>query len=74
MMLKLQAPSRFNMKELDEGLFYQIDLVRPTRGPIQVFLLENGLTLSSSKILSETFRLVRKFLKNYKGLVIHLSD
>ncbi|KAI9514451.1 hypothetical protein NQZ68_033569 [Dissostichus eleginoides] len=66
MMLKLQAPARFNMMELDEGLFYQIDLVRPTRGPIQVFLLENGLTLSSSKILSETFRLVRKFLKNYK--------
>ncbi|XP_054461779.1 cyclic GMP-AMP synthase [Anoplopoma fimbria] len=66
MMLKLQAPWRLNMTELDGGLFYRIDLARPTRSPIQAFLLENGCTLSSSKILSEMFRLVRKFLKNYK--------
>ncbi|XP_044027859.1 cyclic GMP-AMP synthase isoform X2 [Siniperca chuatsi] len=66
MMLKLQAPSRLNMKELDGGLFYQIDIARPTRSPIQAFLLENKLTLSSSKILSEMYRLVRKFLKTYQ--------
>ncbi|XP_029299585.1 cyclic GMP-AMP synthase [Cottoperca gobio] len=66
MMLKLQAPSRLNMKELDDGLFYRIDLARSTRSPIQAFLLENERTLSSSKILSETYRLVCKFIKNYK--------
>lgn len=66
MMLKLQAPSRFNMKVLDDGLFYRIDLACPTRGPIHAFLLEKKLTLSSSKILSEMYRLVRKFLKTYK--------
>ncbi|XP_059206391.1 cyclic GMP-AMP synthase [Centropristis striata] len=65
MMLKLQAPSRLNMTELDGGLFYRLDLVRPPRGPIQAFLL-NQLTLSSSKVLSEMYRLVRKFLKTYK--------
>ncbi|XP_040908537.1 cyclic GMP-AMP synthase [Toxotes jaculatrix] len=67
MMLKLKAPSRFNMKQLDDGLFYQIELNRPTRSPIQAFLLENEHTLSSSKVLSEMHRLVRKFLKTYKG-------
>ncbi|XP_041811646.1 cyclic GMP-AMP synthase isoform X2 [Chelmon rostratus] len=66
MMLKLQAPSRLNMTELDGGLFYRIDFARPTRSPIQAFLLENERTLSSSKILSEMYRLVRKFLKTYQ--------
>lgn len=70
MMLMLQAPSRLNMTKLDGGLFYRIDFARPTRSPIQAFLLENERTLSSSKILSETYRLVRKFLKTYKGLII----
>ncbi|XP_075962264.1 cyclic GMP-AMP synthase [Anarhichas minor] len=66
MMLKLQAPSRLNMTELDGGLFYRIDLARPTQSPIRAFVLENGRTLSSNKILSEMYRLVRKFLKTYK--------
>ncbi|XP_042362856.1 cyclic GMP-AMP synthase [Plectropomus leopardus] len=66
MMLKLQAPSRFTMTNLDDGLFYRIDLARPTRSPIRGFVVENERTLSSSKILSETHRLVRKFLKTYK--------
>uniref|UniRef100_A0A671YY65 Mab-21-like nucleotidyltransferase domain-containing protein n=1 Tax=Sparus aurata TaxID=8175 RepID=A0A671YY65_SPAAU len=56
MMLKLQAPSRLNMTELDGGLFYRLDFLRPTRSPVQVFLLENQ-QLSSSKILTEMFRL-----------------
>ncbi|XP_070778375.1 cyclic GMP-AMP synthase [Enoplosus armatus] len=66
MMLKLQAPSRLNMTELDAGLFYRIDFAQPTRSPVQAFLLENKRTLSSSKILTEMFRLVRKFLKTYQ--------
>ncbi|XP_068432211.1 cyclic GMP-AMP synthase-like [Clinocottus analis] len=66
MMLKLPAPSRIIMTELDGGLFYRIDLARPARSPIQAFTLENGHTLSASRILSEMHRLVRKFLKNYK--------
>lgn len=69
MMLKLQAPSRLNMTELDGGLFYRLDFLRPTRSPVQVFLLENQ-QLSSSKILTEMFRLVRKFLKTYKGGIV----
>ncbi|XP_023118979.2 cyclic GMP-AMP synthase [Amphiprion ocellaris] len=66
MMLKLQVPNRLTMTELDGGLFYRIDLIRTTRTHIQAFLLENQRTLSSSKVLNETYRLVRKFLKNYK--------
>lgn len=68
MMLKLLVPSRFNTTTLDAGLFYRIDLTRPTRNPIKDFLLDDRLTLSSSKILTEMFRLVRKFLKTYRGL------
>ncbi|KAM4725166.1 cyclic GMP-AMP synthase [Anableps anableps] len=67
MMLKLQVSSRFNTTKLDAGLFYRIDLTRPTRTPIKDFLLDNQLTLSSSKILAEMFRLVRKFLKTYRA-------
>ncbi|XP_035537799.1 cyclic GMP-AMP synthase [Morone saxatilis] len=66
MMLKLQAPSRINMTKIDGGLFYRLDFVRPARSPIQAFLLENQCTISSSKILTEMFRLVRKFLKTYR--------
>ncbi|XP_069572837.1 cyclic GMP-AMP synthase [Brachyistius frenatus] len=66
MMLKLQLPTRLNITMLDGGIFYRINLTRPTRTPVQAFLLENTLTLSSSQVLSEMFRLVRKFLKNYK--------
>lgn len=66
MMLKLQAPSRLNLTMLDDGLFYKIDFTRTTKSPAKAFLLENGNTLSSSKILSEMFRLVRKFLKIYQ--------
>ncbi|XP_008291104.1 cyclic GMP-AMP synthase [Stegastes partitus] len=66
MMLKLQVPNRLTIAELDRGLFYRIDLTRSTRTPVQAFLLENQLTLSSRKVLTETYRLVRKFLKTYK--------
>lgn len=66
MMLKIQVPCRFNTTKLDAGLFYRVDLTRPTRTPIKDFLLDNELTLSSSKILAEMFRLVRKFLKTYR--------
>ncbi|XP_014895201.1 cyclic GMP-AMP synthase [Poecilia latipinna] len=66
MMLKLPVPSRFSTTKLDAGLFYRIDLTRPTRTPIKDFLLDDRLTLSSSKILTEMFRLVRKFLKTYR--------
>ncbi|KAK2920805.1 cyclic GMP-AMP synthase [Channa argus] len=66
MMLKLEVPSMIKMTQLDRGLFYRLDLVRPTRTPIQAFLLENKLTISSSKVLNEMYRLVRKFLKTYK--------
>ncbi|XP_026202924.1 cyclic GMP-AMP synthase [Anabas testudineus] len=65
MMLKLQAPSLLTMTKLDGGLFYRLDLNRPTRSPIQAFLLENQLTISSSKILNAMYELVRKFLKTY---------
>ncbi|XP_065327941.1 cyclic GMP-AMP synthase [Pelmatolapia mariae] len=57
---------RLNPTKLDGGLFYRLDLTRPTRQPIKAFLLENNLTLSSSKVLNEMHRLVRKFLKTYK--------
>ncbi|XP_058474461.1 cyclic GMP-AMP synthase-like [Solea solea] len=66
MMLKLQSPARLDMKELDGGLFYQLDLNHQSRGPIQAFLLDNERTLSSSKILKTMYRLVRQFLKTYK--------
>ncbi|XP_029976563.1 cyclic GMP-AMP synthase isoform X2 [Salarias fasciatus] len=66
MMLTLQVSTRLNLTPLDDGLFYRIDLTRPTRTPIQAFLMEDELTLSSSRILGEMYRLVRKFLKTYK--------
>ncbi|XP_029022677.1 cyclic GMP-AMP synthase [Betta splendens] len=65
MMLKLQAPARFQTTMLDDGLFYRLDLLHPTRSPMKAFVLENELTVSPSRILSEMYRLVRKFLKAY---------
>lgn len=73
MMLKLESPGPFTMTKLDNGLFYQLDLNRPTRSAIQAFLLENKQTISSSGILSEMYRLVRKFLKTYEGFLVSLS-
>ncbi|KAK6327358.1 cyclic GMP-AMP synthase isoform X2 [Coregonus clupeaformis] len=68
MMLKLQSPSRLKMTELDQyhGLFYEVALSRRTRSHIRSFLLEDGLTISASKIISEMHRLVRKFISTYK--------
>ncbi|XP_024297517.1 cyclic GMP-AMP synthase isoform X2 [Oncorhynchus tshawytscha] len=68
MMLKLQSPSRLKMTELDQyhGLFYEVALSRPTRAHIRSFLLEDGLTISASKIIREMHRLVRKFISTYK--------
>lgn len=68
MMLKLQAPVPLTVTMLDDGLFYRLNLNRPSRSHIRAFLLENELTVSSSMILNEIYRLVRKFLKTYKGL------
>ncbi|XP_047460268.1 cyclic GMP-AMP synthase [Mugil cephalus] len=65
-MLKIQTTTRFQTEPLDDGLFYQINLSRPTRTHIQDFLLENNVTLSSSQVLTEMHRLVRKFLKTYE--------
>ncbi|KAF7661704.1 hypothetical protein LDENG_00255740 [Lucifuga dentata] len=66
LMLRLKAPSHFNMTMLDTGLFYRIDFFRSPQGPIRAFLLENKHTLSASKILNEMPRLVRKFIKTYQ--------
>lgn len=68
MMVKLQSPSRLKWTELDQyhGLFYEVALSRPTRNSIRSFLLEDGLTISASKILSEMRRLIRKFISTYK--------
>ncbi|KAM9415076.1 cyclic GMP-AMP synthase-like isoform 1-T2 [Salvelinus alpinus] len=68
MMLKLQSPSRLKMTELDQyhGLFYEVALSRPTRSHIRSFLLDDGLTISASKIISEMHRLVRKFISTYR--------
>ncbi|KAM8840077.1 cyclic GMP-AMP synthase [Spinachia spinachia] len=66
MMLKLRVTQRPITTKLDDGLFYQIHLAGPTQSPIRAFVLENGRTISSSKILSEMYRLVRKFLKTYR--------
>uniref|UniRef100_A0A4W5KRC3 Mab-21-like nucleotidyltransferase domain-containing protein n=1 Tax=Hucho hucho TaxID=62062 RepID=A0A4W5KRC3_9TELE len=74
MMLKLQSPSRLKMTELDQyhGLFYEVALSRPPCSHIRSFLLEDGLTISASKIISEMHRLVRKFISTYKGVVTGL--
>ncbi|CAN9492941.1 unnamed protein product [Ophioblennius macclurei] len=66
MMLKIPVTTRFSLTPLDDGLFYRIELIRPTRTPVQAFLVEDELTLSSSRVLGEVYRLVRKFLKTYK--------
>ncbi|XP_028317705.1 cyclic GMP-AMP synthase [Gouania willdenowi] len=67
MMLMLQRLPSSNVTCLDGGLFYRIDLQRPTRHPIKDFVLENELTVSSSRVLNEVHRLVRKFIKTYKA-------
>lgn len=74
MMLKLQSPSRLKMTELDQyhGLFYEVALSRPTRSHIRSFLLEDGITISATKIISEMHRLVRKFISTYRGVVTGL--
>lgn len=68
MMLTLRSPSKLVMSELKDhqGLFYHISLSRPTRSPIRAFLLDDGCSLSASKILSEMHRMVRKFISSYK--------
>ncbi|KAF7691176.1 cyclic GMP-AMP synthase [Silurus meridionalis] len=66
-MLKLKTP-RIEWKKLDKhnGLFYSISLCRPPRGEIRAFVLEDGLTISASKIMNEMHHLVQKFIKLHK--------
>lgn len=70
MMLKLRVSPRLMTEALDNGLFYHIRLARMPLpvNPIRAFVLDEHM-LSSSKILSEMYCLVRKFLKTYKGLI-----
>ncbi|RXN26274.1 60S ribosomal L11 [Labeo rohita] len=65
-MLKLKVP-RLVLSELEEyqGLFYKIKLYKSTRTEIQHFLLEDGLTVSATKIKAEMQRLVRKFITSH---------
>ncbi|KAF5908656.1 cyclic GMP-AMP synthase-like [Clarias magur] len=66
-MLKLKTPRiQWKMLEKFNGLFYTIFLQRPSRGEIRTFLLEDGLTISASKVMKEMHRLVQKFIKTYK--------
>ncbi|XP_057210929.1 cyclic GMP-AMP synthase [Triplophysa rosa] len=67
-MLKLKVP-RVTLSALEEydGLFYSVKLYKSTRLNVQHFLLEDGRTISATKIKKEMHRLVRKFLGNYKG-------
>ncbi|XP_062842043.1 cyclic GMP-AMP synthase [Trichomycterus rosablanca] len=66
-MLKLNTP-RIQYGELMkyDGLFYTISLCRPPRGEIRAFLLEDGLTISASKIIKEMHCLVRKFISKHQ--------
>ncbi|XP_060798928.1 cyclic GMP-AMP synthase [Neoarius graeffei] len=66
-MLKLKTP-RIVWESLEKynGLFYTISLSRALRGEIRSFLLEDGLTISASKIMNEMHHLVRKFIKKHK--------
>ncbi|KAB5530944.1 hypothetical protein PHYPO_G00135140 [Pangasianodon hypophthalmus] len=66
-MLKIKTPRIvWNKLEKHNGLFYSISLCRPSRGEIRAFLLEDGLTISSSKIMNEMHHLVHKFIKTHK--------
>ncbi|XP_051991396.1 cyclic GMP-AMP synthase-like [Xyrauchen texanus] len=67
-MLKLKVP-RLIWSELEDynGLFYKVMLPRATRSDIQFFLLEDERTISATKVKGELYRLVRKFISNYKG-------
>uniref|UniRef100_A0A8C9U5C2 Cyclic GMP-AMP synthase-like n=1 Tax=Scleropages formosus TaxID=113540 RepID=A0A8C9U5C2_SCLFO len=72
-MVKINNPNEFDMMvvfptprltwvELPEyhGLHYSVCLARSTHSDIRIFLLDDGLTISASKVLEETRRLVRK--------------
>lgn len=69
-MLKLKVP-RVTLSALEDydGLFYTIKLYKSTRLNVQHFVLEDGRTISASKIKKEMHRLVRKFISNYKGVL-----
>lgn len=69
-MLKLKVP-RVTLSALEQydGLFYSVKLSKSTRLNVQHFLLEDGLTISATKIKKEMHRLVRKFISNYKGML-----
>lgn len=67
-MLKLKVPRIVSKKlEKHNGLFYTISLRRPPRGEIKAFLLDDGLTISASKIISEMHHLVKKFIQKHEG-------
>ncbi|XP_003200687.3 cyclic GMP-AMP synthase [Danio rerio] len=65
-MLKIKVP-RIDFLELEEykGLFYTVKLMKSTRKEIQHFLLEDGRTISATKVKAEMHRLVRKFISNH---------
>ncbi|XP_036422482.1 cyclic GMP-AMP synthase [Colossoma macropomum] len=69
-MLKLKTP-RLVLTELKDynGLFYTVSLTRRTRSEIRSFLLEDELTISSTKIMKEMHFLVRKFVTTRQGLL-----
>ncbi|KAL7829625.1 hypothetical protein AOLI_G00305100 [Acnodon oligacanthus] len=66
-MLKLKTP-RLVWTELKDynGLFYTVSLIRRTRSEIRSFLLEDELTISSTKIMKEIHFLVRKFITTHQ--------
>ncbi|XP_023687780.1 cyclic GMP-AMP synthase isoform X2 [Paramormyrops kingsleyae] len=68
MMLLLRTP-RLEFTEIDNlnGVFYKVTLIKPTRERIQDFLLQDGRTISPTKVLEETRHLVCKFIKTYNG-------
>ncbi|TSK31360.1 Cyclic GMP-AMP synthase [Bagarius yarrelli] len=66
-MLKLSTPRIiWNSLEKYKGLFYTISLHRLPRGEIRAFLVEGGLMISASKIMSEMHNLIKKFIKKHK--------
>lgn len=72
-MLKLTTP-RIVWKSLEKynGIFYTISLCRPPRGEIRAFLLEDGLTISASKIMNEMHSVVNKFIRTHTGKILSL--
>lgn len=72
-MLILKTPRiKWNKLEKYNGLFYTISLCRPPRSEIRAFLLEDGLTISASKIINEMHNLIQKFMKAHKGTILSL--